>query len=54
MNNKKYLKINEFAKLCHTTKDTLLHYDQKDLLKPEYTAENKYRYYSIEQFLNII
>ena len=50
MNNKKYLKINEFAKLCHTTKDTLLHYDKKDLLKPEYTAENKYRYYSIEQF----
>ncbi len=50
MNNKKHLKINEFAKLCHTTKDTLLHYDKKDLLKPEYTAENKYRYYSIEQF----
>lgn len=50
MKNKKYFKINEFAKLCHTTKDTLLHYDKKNLLKPEYTAENKYRYYSIEQF----
>lgn len=50
MKNKRYIKINEFAQLCHTTKDTLLHYDKKGLLKPNYTAENKYRYYTFEQF----
>lgn len=50
MKNKKYFKINEFAKLCHTSKDTLLHYDRKGLLKPKNTAENGYRYYTVGQF----
>ncbi len=50
MKNKKYFKINEFAKLCHTTKDTLLHYDKMKILTPYYTAENNYRYYTIKQF----
>lgn len=50
MHKKKYVKIHEFAALCHTSKDTLLHYDKKNLLKPKITAENGYRYYDIEQF----
>lgn len=50
MHTKKYFKINEFAKLCHTSKDTLLHYDKKNLLKPKFIAANGYRYYGIEQF----
>ena len=50
MHTKKYLKIHEFAALCHTSKDTLLHYEKKDLLKPAFVAENGYRHYAVEQF----
>ena len=39
----------EFARLCHTTKDTLFHYDDIGLLKPHLVKENGYRYYSIDQ-----
>lgn len=42
--------VNEFAKICQTTKDTLLVYDRKDLLKPDIIGENGYRYYRIEQY----
>ncbi|MBQ3531886.1 MAG: MerR family transcriptional regulator [Oscillospiraceae bacterium] len=41
--------INEFAKICQTTKDTLLVYDKKGLLKPAKIGENGYRYYHIRQ-----
>lgn len=49
MKNKLYLKTAEFALLCGTTKDTLIHYDEIDLLKPHHVTENKYRYYNINQ-----
>lgn len=46
----KLLKIGEFAKLCRTTKDTILHYEKKGLLKPIFIDINNYRYYDIYQF----
>lgn len=42
----------EFAKLCKTTKATLFHYDQQDLLKPKYVSDNGYRHYGVEQFFD--
>ena len=48
--DEKLLTINEFAKICQTTKDTLLVYDKKGLLKPLKTGENGYRYYSYSQY----
>lgn len=42
--------VNEFAKICQTTKDTLLVYDRKGLLKPNTIGENGYRYYRLEQY----
>ena len=56
MKNKIYFKTAEFASLCGTTKDTLIHYDKIGLLTPQYIAENKYRYYSViqaEEFFTI-
>lgn len=47
---KKFLKVGEFARICQTTRDTLLHYARKNLLQPRYTAENGYRFYALEQF----
>lgn len=47
----KLLKIGEFAKLCQTTKDTILHYEKKDLLKPIFVDSNNYRYYATSQYL---
>lgn len=45
-----WLKTAEFARLCATTKETLLHYDRFGLLKPAAVHENGYRYYRAEQF----
>ncbi|MFQ3708743.1 MerR family transcriptional regulator (plasmid) [Staphylococcus equorum] len=39
----------EFSKLCGVKKQTLFHYDQIDILKPEYRNEKGYRYYSLKQ-----
>ncbi len=47
--DKNLLTINEFAKICQTTKDTLLVYDRKGLLKPALIGENGYRYYNLRQ-----
>lgn len=44
------LKVSEFARLCRTTRDTLLHYDRRGLLKPRHVGENGYRYYGVEQY----
>ena len=49
MKNKIYFKTAEFAFLCGTTKNTLIHYDEIGLLKPHYVTENKYRYYNANQ-----
>ena len=45
-----YLKSGDFARLCHTTKDTLLHYDRKGVFRPAFVSANGYRRYGIEQY----
>lgn len=47
----KYLAIGEFAALCGVKKDTLFHYDEIGILKPDHIAENGYRYYSPNQVM---
>lgn len=43
------LSIGQFAKLCHTTTDTLIHYNDIGLFTPaELTAQNR-RYYHVSQ-----
>ncbi len=49
MDTQRYYTIGEFAQLCHTTKDTLIHYDQEGVFCPETTGSNGYRYYSAYQ-----
>lgn len=46
---KHHFKTAEFAALCGVKKDTLLHYDHIDLLKPQWVGENGYRYYAARQ-----
>lgn len=42
--------IGEFAKLCGVKKDTLFHYDEIGILKPEFIdPDNGYRYFSRRQ-----
>lgn len=45
-----YYTTGEFAKICHTTKETLFHYDNIDLLKPAIVKDNGYRYYLATQY----
>lgn len=40
----------EFAALCGVEKKTLFYYDEINLLKPAFRAENGYRYYTLTQF----
>lgn len=40
----------DFAALCRTTRDTLYHYDEIGLLRPERVEANGYRLYSLTQF----
>lgn len=47
---KNFLKVGEFAELCQTTKDTMLHYARLHLLPPRHTMANGYRVYAQEQF----
>jgi DNA-binding transcriptional MerR regulator/effector-binding domain-containing protein len=51
INMEKYLTIGEFASLCGVKKDTIFYYDEIGLLKPDFTAENGYRYYSPKQVM---
>ncbi len=44
-----YFTTGEFAKLCGVKKQTLFHYDQIGILKPEILEDNGYRYYSYLQ-----
>ncbi len=48
--HKNYLSSGEFAKLCDTSKETLRHYKDIELLIPEHIGENGYQYYEAEQF----
>lgn len=45
----KILTTGEFAKICGVKKQTLFHYDEIGLLKPDYIKSNGYRYYSIQK-----
>lgn len=47
---KNFLRVGEFANLCRTTKDTILHYARKGILEPKKISRNGYRYYSPDQF----
>ncbi|GEK35472.1 MerR family transcriptional regulator [Kurthia sibirica] len=49
-NLKGFFTTGEFARLCHVKKQTLFHYDDIGLLKPEIRKKNGYRYYSYQQF----
>lgn len=46
---KHLFKINDFAKIHKTTRDTLLWYDKINLFKPYIVKDNGYRYYSLDQ-----
>jgi len=48
------LTIGEFSRICFVTKKTLRHYADIGLLRPEYTAENGYRYYSVDQLRTML
>lgn len=48
--NMKYLSTSQFARLCRTSKDTLLFYDREGLLRPRRVSEKGYRRYGAEQF----
>lgn len=50
----KLLRISDFAAMCDTTKDTLLHYEQKGLLLPRHVSANGYRWYDPGQFLDFV
>ena len=41
-----YLTCGEFAALCEVKKQTLFHYDDIGLLKPEIVNDKGYRFYS--------
>lgn len=46
------LSIGQFAKLCETTTDTLIHYDNLNLLSPAQISETNRRLYDITQYYN--
>lgn len=48
-----YFTAGEFAKLFNISKQTLLYYDKVNLLSPDYISENGYRYYSVQQYLDL-
>lgn len=52
MKSKNVFPTGEFARLCLTTRETLLHYDRKGILKPRHVAENGYRLYGAEQYFD--
>ena len=43
------LSSGEFAKICHISRELLIHYDRIGLLKPREIKSNGYRSYSTEQ-----
>ena len=45
-----YLTCGEFAALCEVKKQTLFHYDDIGLLKPEIVNDKGYRFYSYRQY----
>lgn len=52
MEKELFLNTGEFARLCHTTKETLFHYDRKGIFKPKVVSEKGYRRYGIQQYFD--
>lgn len=50
--NKKFFTTGEFARIFGIKKQTLFHYDQCGIFRPDITGENGYRYYSAAQLEN--
>lgn len=48
-NLKNYFTTGEFARLCNVKKQTLFHYDDVGILRPDIVGQNGYRYYSYNQ-----
>lgn len=46
---KSFFSTGDFSNICGVKKQTLYHYDDVGLLKPEYKNDNGYRFYSIQQ-----
>lgn len=53
MNHQNCFKISEVAKLTNITRQTLIFYDKKNILKPAFVDNNNYRYYSVDQVHHI-
>jgi DNA-binding transcriptional MerR regulator len=49
MDDRVLLSSGEFSKVCHVSRELLIHYDKIGLLKPKVVQGNGYRYYSLEQ-----
>ncbi len=47
-----YYTTGEFAKICETTKETLRHYNNIGVIKPEKIESNGYKYYSYHQIFD--
>jgi DNA-binding transcriptional MerR regulator len=50
----RYMKSGEFAKLCGTTKNTLIHYDSIGLMSPSRIGDNGYRYYTLRDYWKFV
>ncbi|WP_307973958.1 MerR family transcriptional regulator [uncultured Dialister sp.] len=53
MTHDDYFTAGEMAAIFGISKQTLLYYDHINLLKPDFVADNGYRYYSIRQYLDL-
>lgn len=53
MKQKEYYTAGELARLFNIPKQTMLYYDKKGVLQPEFIAENGYRYYATPQYLTL-
>ena len=48
---KSYYTAGELATIFGITKQALLYYDKRDILKPEFISDNNYRHYSMNQYM---
>lgn len=48
------IKISEMAQLAHTTRRTLLYYDQQEIFKPKQKTAAGYRYYDYDQLYDLL
>ena len=45
------MRSGEFAQLCGTTKNTLIHYDELGILRPSHRGANGYRSYTLDDYM---